>query len=94
MSKFKDQIDSCMIICPYCHVSWQMEGEDYDHFVDGAVETCHECEKKFAVELYFDTTITSRPSCELNGEEHVLRESTQPNYQICSVCDRLAAKKK
>ena len=86
MSKYKDTSDDCMMICPYCQHSYQVETEDYSE--DDRVEECQECGKKYNCRQSFSVSNMASADCELNGELHEWRaSSTNKEFEHCETCE-------
>jgi uncharacterized Zn ribbon protein len=57
--KPEPQMDSCMVICPYCLAEYQAEAESYNS--DEREEECDKCGRKFIRFDQVDVTIYTLP---------------------------------
>ena len=87
MSNFEDQIDSTLMICPYCRESYQPEGEDFHE--DEDIEECNSCGKKYYCCQSISIDNISRPDCELNGEKHDYQKAV--NFDDLFICKKCGA---
>jgi hypothetical protein len=88
-SKYEDQADDNIVICPYCMAEYQPESEDFDE--DTRAEECEDCGKKFYLHQSFSVTHHTRPDCELNGDTHQFERvklTDGREADFCTVCDR------
>ena len=58
-AKPEPQMDSCMVICPYCLAEYQAEAESYDE--DEREEECGGCGRKYILFDEVEITHHTRP---------------------------------
>jgi len=93
MSKYEDQYDNNVMICPYCKESYQPDGEDYS--TDERIEECESCGKKYLAWQDFTVSHESNPDCALNGEEHVWEKREVKDRgvrEFCEICGKINPK--
>ena len=87
MSKYQDQFDDSVVVCPYCNHQYQPEAEDFNE--EERIQECMNCEKKFHHQDEISYTHSTRPDCEINGEAHVWELVESCNHDFCAVCDTI-----
>src|SRR4051794_31655370 len=89
VGKYEDQQDDNVVICPYCHDSYQPESEDYDE--DSREEECGSCGKRYYLHQSFSVTHHTSPDCEINGKEHQferIKLNDGREADFCTFCDK------
>ena len=85
MSTIEEQIDSTLMICPYCKDSYQPEGENFHE--DEEIEECGTCGAKYYTYQSISIDNVARPDCELNNDKHDYVQSVNfDDLFICSTC--------
>lgn len=92
MSKIESTWDKDKMICPYCAIGYQPEGEDITE--DKYEIECEFCGKKFWGSHSITVHHEGIPDCELNGEKHTWKKDDDPmhRYKHCDVCGKVKAR--
>jgi hypothetical protein len=88
MSEFTDEIDSSVVICPYCKDEYEPEGEDFNE--ESRIEECGNCGSKYYLNQQVTYDNCTQLDCEINGDSHKWESSelSNGNHDFCSVCDK------
>jgi len=97
MSKFRDEIDSQYVICPYCEYHSLYDPEDISESINkyplGVTKECAECGQSYRLHKIYLSENLTEPDCELNNKKHVWepRELSSPGdyHSFCSICNQI-----